>query len=61
MNSFENAGNMDGIVLNVVLVCKTHVSSDSFVFYFFEESMMGMLVKEEVGKGVTGVQVNVVF
>ena len=26
---------------------------------FFEESMMGALVKEEVGKGVTGVQVSI--
>ena len=45
----------------VALVCKTHVRSDSIVFYFFEESMMGTMVKEEVGRGVTGVQVNVVF
>ena len=48
-------------VFMVVLVCKTHVSSDSFVFFFFEESMMGTLVKEEVGRGVTVVQVNVAF
>lgn len=28
-------------------------------FSFFEESLMGALVTEEVGKGVTGVQVSV--
>ena len=32
-------------------------SSDPFSF--FEESLMGALVTEEVGKGVTGVQVSV--
>ena len=33
--------------------------SDPFVLSFFEESLMGALVKEEVAKGVTGVQVSV--
>ena len=51
VSSFECDG-------GIVKSCKPLVTP-SYCISLFEESLMGALVKEEVDKGVTGVQVSV--